>query len=155
MLSVYFKCEYCLEVWVTHCRRRYRPKDLCTKCLEDEQNLTSHILVLATNLSILELDSPEWYKGYKNGIRGKLDSKAEIIEIKCRKLNKAPCSADAVKIPRWGTFKRQYVAWSRNGTPEEYSCCRENGLPCRWWQPREHTPMGNPAGPEPSRVQDN
>ncbi|CAN8219616.1 unnamed protein product, partial [Coccothraustes coccothraustes] len=35
----HFKCEYCLEVFVIHCRRGQRPKGLCTQCLEEELEL--------------------------------------------------------------------------------------------------------------------
>lgn len=142
-------------------KRGYRTKGLCTRCIKDEQYLTSCILELATDLGIIELDSPGWYHLFKNGIGVKLDSKAQILTVKCQRLNKVPCRADAVKPSRWGTFKRQYAIWSRYRTPEEYSCCQEDGLPRRWWQPsgcsqgQRSTPMGNPYGPEPSHAQNN
>ncbi|XP_071311642.1 uncharacterized protein [Agelaius tricolor] len=41
-------------------------------------------------------EAPEW----KNGVRGKLRSKAEILGVECRKSIKVPCSSDAVKVSR-------------------------------------------------------
>ncbi|RMC05573.1 hypothetical protein DUI87_18770 [Hirundo rustica rustica] len=58
----------------------YRPKGLCTKCFEKEEE-TIRLLVLATQAGLLKLDSPEWYLLYKKGIRRKLDAKAEVLTI--------------------------------------------------------------------------
>ncbi|RMC19762.1 hypothetical protein DUI87_03326 [Hirundo rustica rustica] len=79
---------------------KIRPKGLCTKCLEKEEEETIHLLVLPTRVGLLELDSPEWYLIYKKGVRGKLDAKAEVLAIKCRRTNKVPCRADTIKLSR-------------------------------------------------------
>lgn len=156
---VHFKCNYCQEIWVTHCKRGYKPRELCTRCLEEEYALTSHTLVVATNAGIIELDSPKWYYLFKKGVRGKLDSKAQALAIECRRSNKVPCSAEAVKLSRWGPFKRRWAARSIYSSPEEYSCCREDGLPRHGWQPRgrrqrqRSMPVENPDGPESNNGQ--
>lgn len=162
MLSIYpFQMQIVSQVLVTHCKRGYRPRSLCTKCFADEQSLTIRVLVLATNLNLIELDSREWYLLYKNRVRGKLASKAEILVIECRRSNRVPCARDAVKLSGWGPFKRRYAAWSRYGSPEEYSCCQEDGLPHHWWQPSGHRQrqrsisMGNPNESDPSCVPNN
>lgn len=152
--SVHFECCYCHKIWVIHCRRGYRPKGLCSRCWEEGRALTSHFLVVATNLGILKLDFPEWYHLFKKGVRGKLDSKAQVLAIKCRRSNKVPCNADVIKLSRWGAFKRRY------GSPEKYSCCQEDGLPHCRWQPCGHrqrqkgTPVGNSDGSESNDGQD-
>lgn len=156
---VYFKCEYCNEVWVMNCRRGYWPKGSCDKCLEGELCLTSHVFGLATKLGIMEQDSEIWFRLFQNGLRRKLRSKAWIITVECRRLNKVPCSADTVKLPRWGIFKQGYAAWSWHETAEDYSCCQEDGLPRHWWQPSGHRGRqrnigsgSNPDVPESSNV---
>ncbi|TRZ14055.1 hypothetical protein HGM15179_013046 [Zosterops borbonicus] len=157
---VHFKCVYCNEVWVTHCKGGDKPRSLCFKCLEEELSLTNRVLVLATNSSILELDSPEWYLVFQKGVRGRLDEKADILEVECQRTNKAPCRADPVKLLRWSIFKRRLEVQTSSSTPEEYPCFREDGLPRHWLQRNGHRQsqrdmtVESPASPEPSRVRD-
>lgn len=74
---------------MVHCRRGYRPKGLCDKCLEDKLYLTSRVLELATALGIIELDSWEWFHLFQNRVGGKLNSRAQIITVECQRLKKS------------------------------------------------------------------
>ncbi|TRZ19355.1 hypothetical protein HGM15179_007745 [Zosterops borbonicus] len=37
---------------------------------------------------IVELDSLEWYLLFQKGVRGRLDEKADVLDVKCRRTNK-------------------------------------------------------------------
>ncbi|KAM7027936.1 LOW QUALITY PROTEIN: toll-like receptor 5 [Passerculus sandwichensis] len=87
-------------------------KGLCTQCLEEELELTDHILTLATNLGIIELDSQEGFPIFQNGVCGNLRSKAEVLNVECRKSIKVLCSSDAIKVSRWGAFKTSPIIGS-------------------------------------------
>ncbi|KAM3675790.1 LOW QUALITY PROTEIN: toll-like receptor 5 [Ammospiza maritima maritima] len=93
-------------------RMGQRPKGLCTQCLEEELELTDHILTLATNLGIIELDSQEWFPIFQNRVRGKLRSKVEVLNVECPKSIKVLCSSDAIKVSRWGAFKMSPIIGS-------------------------------------------
>ncbi|RMC20520.1 hypothetical protein DUI87_01371 [Hirundo rustica rustica] len=103
---------------------------------------------------LFELDSPEWFHYFTNGIRGGLDKRAEPLVIECRRTVKVPCLADKVKLAKWEQYKRRYAQRSTCRNPEEYPCCQEDGLPRRWWHPngrrveQRDTPVGNPGDPE-------
>lgn len=159
--SVHFECRYCQEIWVIQCRIGYKCKGLHSTCWEEERALTTHSLVVDTNLGVLELDSPEWYRLLKKGVRGKLDSKGQALAIECQQSNKVPYNADTVKLSRWVyTFKRRYETCSTCGSPEDYPCCHKDGLPRRWWRPcrrrqrQRSTPVGNSDGSESNDEQD-
>lgn len=155
---VSFRCGYCYEIWFVHCQKNYRPRALCIKCLEEEIKLTNQVLFLATHFGLIELDLREWYSIYINGVGGKLNARAQVLTVECRRTIKVPCEADPVKLSRWGAYKRWYEARTGPRTLEEYPCCQEDGLPCRGWQPhgrwqgQRDTPVGNPDEPDSNHV---
>ncbi|XP_064270235.1 uncharacterized protein LOC135297037 isoform X1 [Passer domesticus] len=52
-------------------------------------------------LWVIEADSLVWFRLFQNGVRGKLQSRAQILAVKCRRLNKVPCSARPVRLNQW------------------------------------------------------
>lgn len=141
-------------------KEEYRPKGLCIKCLKRKQKVTSHILVLATKLGWLELDSQKWYLIQKEESRKKIECKGA-----------SPCKLNAkgqIQYPgeltqssyQGGAFKKKKMVLTSCETPEKCPCCQEDTLPRHWSQPsgqrqrQRSTPVGNPNGSEPRRVPD-
>lgn len=135
-----FSCKICKGLWWAHCRKGRAPKSVCQRCWLEQRKLTSEVLNYKVATRELTKGSPEWWEVFIKGINPEFHCYhsneplgpflTDIVQVKCRKLVKRlRCDTPQLNTKNWNSRRSK---WERgnNPTPEEYLCCREDGLPC-------------------------